>query len=362
MIAPRNAITADDRTAIHNFLELGAPLSGYLAGNPHGGAAVQRLEDLWRQKFGRRHAIAVNSATSGLLAACVALGCHRLFAGTVGVPALSMSATAAVPLYCGADLHFLDVDAFGCAKPPDGAALPYNMAMVTSLFGCPIDREWGNCSVPVVLDNAQGILSGYDDGRWSDCMGTIAVTSFNVHKQINAGEGGIVATDDDDLAQAMHDFINHGENRVSPGCGAPGLNLRMTELSAMLALSQLARIDDTIGALDNLCRSLDGIMPSAFKPLGVRPGCQSGHYCYAFRAGDDASERNMRLNVLKSHAVPAIPMYRPLYALPAFAGHAYRCPNAEAMADQYIVLEICSWRFEDGLAAVGRALEKAAQV
>jgi dTDP-4-amino-4,6-dideoxygalactose transaminase len=368
MIAPRNWITADDRRAVYNFLELGAPLSGYLAGNPHGGAAVQRLEEMWCAKFGRQHAIAVNSATSGLLAACEALDVRNK---RLAVPALSMSATVAVPAYLGAGLTFVDVDAYGCANPHDyyaSAGQPADVIILTTLFGHPPIQSWRNSGLPIILDNAQGICAR-DSVGWADGLGDVTVTSMNVHKQINAGEGGVISTDDDALAEAMRRFINHGEMTAAASGCAVGLNLRMTELSAVLTLSQLARINGTIEQLNDLCDRLDDIMPMIFTPLGVREGCYSARYCYAF-AVDDAefigmhrkSRRDRIVEYLTANGVPAIPMYRPLYELPAFAAYKRHCPTAEQMADSVVVLELCSWRFDDDLPAVARALEGAAKL
>jgi len=360
MIPPRNMITPDDIKAVATFLELGGPLSGYLAGKPYGGAAVQRLEELWCTRFKRKHAICCNSATSGLLAACYATGVEKDI--TVNVPALSMSATAAVPLFLSGTLHFLDADDFGCADWLDSTE--YGIDIVTTLFGCPIDKHWMRDGSILILDNAQGILSSYDenydsdDVLYSENVATITVTSFNVHKQINAGEMGIISTDDDHLNEVMRHFINHGE------CAGDaydrqlvGLNLRPTEISAVLALSQMARIDDTIGGLHDLAHAITEIMPSAFVPFGVRDGCTSAHYCYPFIA--PAEKRYAILNFLNAEGVPAIPMYQPLYRLPAFEKFARDCPIADDMAKGGILLELCSWRFEDDLASVARALEKA---
>src|SRR5258705_1798504 len=188
MIPIRQTITPDDIQAVTRFLESGSPLSGYLAGNPWGGAAVQRLEEMWCTKFNRKHAICCNSATSGLFAACVAMGVE---CGTVvGVPALSMSATAAVPAYCGGLLQFLDSNISGGISYEavmDHPAL--DIIIGTTLWGHPIDQQWVDYPA-LILDNAQGILSNYgpepwpDKPMWSENIAHICVTSFNVHKQI----------------------------------------------------------------------------------------------------------------------------------------------------------------------------------
>jgi len=359
VIAPRNLITQDDIKAVIQFLELGSPLSGYLAGNPWGGAAVQRLEEMWCTKFNRRHAICCNSATSGLLAACVAVGVKSGM--TVGVPALSMSATAAVPAFCGASLQFLDSDLSGDISYE--AAMdrnPMEFVIGTTLWGYPLDYSWQSLNVPFILDNAQGILSNYGDGTWSENIAHICVTSFNVHKQVNAGEMGIISCDDDRLARDMRIFINHGENaNVGHRYPGIGLNLRPTEISAVLALSQMARIDQTIGNLNWLARQLTDALPPQFEPFYQK--YNSARYCYTFQV--DPEKRDAIVKSLLADGVPCSAMYKPLYHLPAFYDQTrpgWNCEIAEQISATTIVFELCAWRYEDDLINIGYALKKAA--
>lgn len=364
MIPPRNLILPGDADVVRNFIMSGNPLSGYLAGRMHGGQAVQRLEEMWATKFGRRHAIAVNSATSGLLAACEAVGMQSAIRPIISVPALSMSATAAMPLYCGGELNFMDVDQYGCADIRDGFGdgstnVPVSAAIITTLFGHPIDTRWqSDFKGHLIIDNAQGVGSGYYE--WpTEQMGHIVVTSFNVHKQINAGELGIITTDDDELARRMRLFINHGENAGS-GEEIVGLNLRPTEISALLAILQLGRIDDTLALLSNISQRLTGNMPKPFVPWPTAPDCYHAHYCYAFRVYPE--KRRQIIEFLNAEGVPAIPMMAPLYRLPAFQRFDRPCDRAEELSADTIVLELTLHRYEDDIISVSRALERAAKL
>src|SRR5450631_3810816 len=87
---------------------LRAPLSGYLGGKPSTGYWVKKLTDDWQRAFGVHHAIPCNSATSGLLAACMAAGISH--GDEVWVSTYTMSATAAAPMILGAVVHFADID------------------------------------------------------------------------------------------------------------------------------------------------------------------------------------------------------------------------------------------------------------
>ena len=357
MLRPRNLITRADKTAVESFLISDAALSGYLAGSVYGGQYVQRLEEIWENKFHRRHAIACNSATSGLLAACAAM---EIMDGTeVAVPALSMSATAAAPRIFKANLIWVDVDEAGCADPEK---IPHiygpRVKVVTSLFGHPPSTDWKRHADSLIIDNAQGILASYSDNTWVENLPAICVTSFNVHKQINAGEGGMISTDDDELAAVMRGFINHRESAHKEGIG---LNLRMPEIAAVLVLSQLSRIEHTNATLRQLCTELDRILPVTFEPVQSYPGTLSGSYTWQFRVKSD--RRDEVIKYLNEHGVSCEPLYRPLYHLPAFRDFGQSpCTAAERLSSEVVIFEICSWRYEDNLEHIHKTLEEASEL
>src|SRR5262245_54199489 len=102
-----NTIGAEEERAVIEVLR-SAPLSGYLGGYDQGGRCVEALEHEFAEVVGARHAVAVNSGTSGLLAACVAVG---VVPGTrVLTTSYTMSATAAVPKFLGAKVIFGDIE------------------------------------------------------------------------------------------------------------------------------------------------------------------------------------------------------------------------------------------------------------
>lgn len=360
VIAPRNMITRYDKTAVESFLLQDAPLSGYLAGNPHGGAAVQRLEEWWKSKYDRRHAIAVNSATSGLFAAALAVGVKNT---QCWVPSLSMSATAAMPRFLGGELRWMDTNSWG-GQDYDATMDIHDdssgcVVFLTSLFGHPPDKRWleyKGTGRMVILDNAQGINATCDD-IWAENMGTITVTSFNVHKQVNTGEGGIISTDDDYLARKMRMFINHGEN-VGYDCG---FNLRMPEISAVLALSQLQRIDITIKKLRAVCEELNNMLPIEFGMIAPQDG-ESG--CYTWQFHVDPDKRHRILGHLIDQGIPCSAMYEPTYKLPAFMDNdiSPRLPHAEYLSRSTIVFEISNWRYEDDAYRIGKAFWEASKL
>ena len=171
-IKPFNSFGYDEYKAVAkataSALYENVPLSGYLAGKERGGRLVCELEDAWTKTFKVKHAIACNSATSGLLAACVALGVGP--GSTVAVPSFTMSATAAAPAFLGATLEFSDVDdKYFCVHKDFGVP---DVLIVTNLFGHPtsVGTLTSVSGVKTIEDNSQAPFA-MNFGRYA---GTIA--------------------------------------------------------------------------------------------------------------------------------------------------------------------------------------------
>jgi perosamine synthetase len=354
------------------------PLSGYLAGKKRGGRMVCALEDKWAETFGAKHAIACNSATSGLLAAAFAVG---LQPGDKFIcPAMTMSATAAAPMFTGAEPYFVDVEdeTFGLhikeGFPDDVKAI-----FSTNLFGHPSQlgtNEWlkgQKLATYLIEDNAQSPFA-MAHGRHCGTMGDIGVFSLNIHKPIQCGEGGMIVTDDDALADRLRDFINHGENAGGP----IGLNLRMPEVCAAIGLAQLKRGKEIIaGRIEQAQAILSAIgdIPGCRRPV-TREGCTHVYYAIPFliemRVGNGNSDFNA-VSVdhrktfcagLRAEGIPIVEGYiEPLYRLPAFKEFARPCPVAEDLQDRRLFyFENCAWDLtKEEIKMVGDAFRRVAE-
>jgi perosamine synthetase len=343
---------------------MSSPLSGYLAGQERGGARVRALEDAWARTFKVKHAIACNSATSGLMAAAFAVG---LRSGDQFIcPAMTMSATCAAPMFTGATPIFCDVRdddfaAFSTGYPPPKANF------VTNLFGHPAKlrnlRDIADMyGTYLIEDNAQSPFAMTDmlsESRYTGTIGYIGVFSLNVHKPIQCGEGGVVTTDDDDLAKRLRNFINHGENAGD----RIGLNLRMPEVCAAIALVQLRRGPEIIAgrvkqaeAILAAIRDIPGIRP----PI-TREGCTHVYYAIPFLI---ETKRAAFCAALREQGVPIVEGYvPPLYRLPAFSAFARSCPVAEDLHDwRLFYFENCAYDpTPEQMEQIGDAFQKAAK-
>ena len=340
----------------------GAPLSGYLAGKTRGGKQVCALEDAWSETFHVRHSIAVNSATSGLLAAAFAVGLKPGYQFIVSP--MTMSATAAAPMFTGATPIFRDVEdeTFGIDPAPISSEI--RAIFSTNLFGHA--GRLGHAlmrtsTAPLfhVEDNAQSPFARFENGKYTGTLGHIGVFSLNVHKHFQCGEGGMVVTDDDGLAEKIRAFINHGEN-VSD---AIGLNLRMPEVCAAIGLSQLRAgkilVARRIDQAESILRAI-GPLPGIRAPV-TRQGCTHVYYTIPFLIG---GLRRTFCDLLDEAGIPIVEGYvDPLYRLPAFKAYATPCPVAEGLQDKRLFyFENCAWDLSPAdVKRVGDAFRRAAE-
>lgn len=336
-----NTIGPAERYVVQDALK--QRLSGYLAGDLRGGYYVQELEEDWAGAMGVKHAIACNSATSGLLAASKVCGPDWAYQD-IAVPCFTMSATAAAPRLAWDDnyLYFMDCDSETyCSTPAHCPRDRIGMIIVTDLFGqaAPL-TAWRNFAnelgVLLIEDASQAPFATTPDGYLAGTIGDVGVFSLNVHKHLQVGEGGIIVTNNDQLAEELRRFINHGE---LAGKHTPGLNLRMTELAAAMAAVQLDKADDIIASRIELAHELNDMVRDFWEP----PLAEGKHvyYIWAVRVGN----RDKVVSFLQSEGIPVRAGYvDPLYRLPAFSEWASPCPVAERAHDQdLIIFEICSW-------------------
>lgn len=261
-----------------------------------GGSEVQALEREWAAHYGARHAVAVNSATSGLICAVGAAGLGPGDEVIVGPWSMSISATA--PLFYGAVPVFADVepDCF-CLDPDDveRKITPKTRAIiVVDLFGQPYDAARINALAEkhglIVIEDAAQAPGATLRGKPAGTLGHIGVHSLNYHKHIHCGEGGVIITDDDTLAERLRLIRNHaeavvGDMGVANLTNMLGFNFRMTELDAAVARCQLPKLAGlNRKRLENVAHLEAGLksIPCLTMPT-VRPEAKHVYYMHVCR-------------------------------------------------------------------------------
>jgi dTDP-4-amino-4,6-dideoxygalactose transaminase len=294
----------NEKEAVRRVIDSGV-LSRYL-GAWHeqfmGGDEVRALERKWAAYYGVKHAVAVNSASSGLICALGAAGIGP--GDEVIVTPWSMSISATAPLFYGAIPVFADVepDRF-CLDPADVArniTSKTKAIVVVDLFGQPYDADRINALAAkhglTVIEDAAQAPGAMLQGKPAGTLGDMGVYSLNYHKHIHSGEGGVIVTNDDALAERLCLIRNHAE-AVVEGKGVAnlanmvGYNFRMTELDAAVArcqLPKLAKLNEK--RLENVAYLEKGLknIPCLTMPE-VRPDARHVYYVHACRYDEHAA-------------------------------------------------------------------------
>lgn len=253
-----NTIGIEEEEATLRVLRSGK-LSTYLGtwhNDFYGGREVQALEREWEKFFHIKHAISVNSATSGLYAAVGALGIEH--GDEVIVSAYTMSASATAALIYGATPVFADIeDEYYCldVKDIEKKITPKTKAIiVVDIFGHIYDVEALNAlakkhNIAVIEDAAQAPGATFKN-QFAGTFGDIGVFSLNYHKHIHSGEGGMIVTNSDELAEKLRLIRNHAEAVISAKgykskeelVNMVGFNYRMGEIEAAITREQLKKL------------------------------------------------------------------------------------------------------------------------
>ncbi|WP_368449533.1 UDP-4-amino-4,6-dideoxy-N-acetyl-beta-L-altrosamine transaminase [Cobetia amphilecti] len=357
------------------------------------GPMVPRFEQAVANKVRARHALAVNSATSALHIACLALGLGR--GDWLWTTPITFVASANCGLYCGAQVDFVDIDPHTynlCPKALEAKLeqaeraerLP-KVVVAVHLCGQPCDMQAIHAlgqryGFRIIEDASHAIGGQYKNeyigsGRYSD----ITVFSFHPVKIITSAEGGMALTNDDALARSMDLLRSHGVTRdpalmshEADGSWyyqqvALGFNYRMTELQAALGLSQLERLDVYVAKRNSLADRYDQLL--ADLPVMIpyqHPDSYSGRHLYVIRLELDRVRVTHRevFDALREQGVGVNLHYIPVHTQPYYRDFGFRAgdfPEAERYYEQAISLPLypimSDIQQDSVIAALRRAME-----
>lgn len=338
------------------------------------GPVVPTFERAVSTRVGAKHAVAVNSATSALHIACLALGLapgDRLWT----VPN-TFVASANCGRYCGAEVDFVDIDS--CTwnlslpklrerllKAKKDGCLPKILVPV-HFAGQPTEQEaiWYLAQEYGfhVLEDASHAIGATRNGesvgscRWSD----ITIFSFHPVKIITTGEGGMALTNDRELAERMVMLRSHGITRDSDKfvqvSSDPwyyeqqmlGYNYRMTDMQAALGASQLERLDDIIERRNSLAQRYNHALAGlALQLPTVQPENQSAFHLYVVRLEYSPTSKSHRqiFMELQQRGISVNLHYMPVHLQPYYQKLGFnkgQYPEAEAYGESAITLPLFS--------------------
>lgn len=335
------------------------------------GPAVPAFENLVAEKCGASFAVAVNSATSALHIACLALGVGP--GDTVWTTPNTFVASANCALYCGAEVDFVDIDrATWCMSVEalrsklqeareNGKALP--KVVIPVHFGgqacdmAPMSELADEFGFQLIEDASHAVGGRYQGEAVGNCRySAITVFSFHPAKIVTSGEGGMALTNSPELAQKMGLLRSHGITRdaalMTHDADGPwyyqqlelGFNYRLTDIHAALGSSQLARLDAFVARRNQLAVRYDSLLADVNVELQHVPSnVLSARHLYVVKV---AAERHASaFSFLREHGVGVNLHYIPVHLQPWYLALGFKAgqfPEAESYYSQAISLPMYS--------------------
>lgn len=351
----RQWIDEDDIAAVVEVLR-----SDWLTTGPN----VEAFEAAFVDFLGVREAVAVSNGTAALHAAMFALGIGP--GDEVVVPAMTFAATASCVLYQGGTPVFADVDPDTLLLDPESleARITRRTKAIIAMdyAGQPCDydeigRVAGKHGLALVADACHSLGASYR-GRRVGSLALLNAFSFHPVKHITTGEGGMVTTNDPELAARMRSFRNHGisaDFRQRERAGSwyyevtdLGYNYRVSDIQCALGRSQLRKLPGWITRRREIAGSYDAALSDAIgvEPLSVHGDREHGYHLYVVRiqAEEPEADRKSVFASLRSRGIGVNVHYVPVHLHPLqrkkLGTRPGLCPVAEEAYERILSLPI----------------------
>ena len=295
------------------------------------GGVTQRFEVAFAQMVGARHAIAVSNATAGLHLAVRALGGGP--GDEILLPSLTFVATANAVLYQGAQPVFCDIagerDFSISPQAIEAAITPRTKAIMVMHYGgylcdMPAILEIAARHDLAVIEDAAHAPGTSQEGRFAGVWGDIGVFSFFSNKNLAIGEGGMITTQDDDLAERLRLMRSHGMTSLSwdrhKGHAHSydvvdlGYNYRIDEIRSAIGLAQLTKLEannerrrEIVALYQAQLGEIDGLSI----PYRDHPGISAAHLFPIIL--DNAFDRAVFIDSMKASGIQTSIHYPPIH-------------------------------------------------
>ncbi len=360
----RQDINQEDVDAVVNVLH-----SDFLTQGP----VVPAFEKAVANYCRAQHAVAVNSATSALHIACLALGVGN--GDTVWTTPITFVASANCALYCGATVDFVDIDpktynlSVECLKekltraertntlprvviPVHLAGQPCDMAAIYAL-----SQQYG---FKIIEDASHAIGGRYKEKPIGNCRySDITVFSFHPVKIVTTGEGGMALTNDEQLVKRMRLLRSHGISSTAEDMQPRpvkeiwnyqqidlGFNYRMTDIHAALGLSQMQRLDEFVIKRHAIAKRYDQMLSGLpiVTPLQHSDSYSSYHlYVIRLKLGEMKKTHRQVYDALQAACINVNLHYIPIYRQPYYEAMGFEmgyCPEAEQYHQQALSIPL----------------------
>ena len=326
-------IGEEEKTAVMQVLN-----SGMLASGPR----TEEFEKKFAEYVGTKYAIATSSGTTALHLGLLSMGVTR--GDEVIVPAFSFIATANVPLFCDAVPVFCDVDPKTFNIDPEKIekliTKKTKAIMPVHLYGQAVDIQpvqeiADKHGIRIIGDACQAHGASYNR-KMVGSFGDVECFSFYPTKNMTTGEGGMVTTNNEELAKLMISIRNHGREKTKWGYehGRLGYNYRMTDIGAAIGLEQLKKLPDSLMKRRKNAKFYDENLKEVKTPY-VNDGTKHAYHQYTI----NCKKRDKLLVELKKNEIGCGIYYpKPLHHYP----HLEKFGHNDLKVSERLVSEVVS--------------------
>ncbi len=325
------------------------------------GPVVPAFEKVVASYCGVQHAVAVNSATSALHIACLALDVGK--GDIVWTTPITFVASANCALYCGATLDFIDIDPVTYNLSVERLAEKLALAEKTGKLPkvvIPVHLCGQSCDMTgihalsqqygfkIIEDASHAIGGKYKDEPIGNCRySDITVFSFHPVKIITTAEGGMALTNDHALADRIQRYSSHGitsdASKMQPRPADEiwnyqqitlGFNYRMTDIQAALGVSQMTRLDEFVCKRQRIAKRYQELLTSlSLQTPWQHPDSYSSYHLYPIRIKDaNGPTQRQVYDAFRAAGILVNLHYIPVYRQPYYEAMGFKkghCPNAE---------------------------------
>jgi dTDP-4-amino-4,6-dideoxygalactose transaminase len=367
-------ITDEEKREVMEALD-----SGWISAGPK----VKEFEKEFALYHGVRNAVATSSCTTALFIAAKVSGVSEN--DFVIVPTISWQSCAniveqlgATPLFCDVEKDTMNIKQDDVEKFLKQFGNKVKAIIPVHHSGLPVDINWfteisNSYNVPVIYDAAHAVFSEYENKSIGQ-FGEMSCFSFYATKNLTTGDGGMITTNNDELAEKCRLWSYHGlpkdswkrysSENSSPHvqCVVPGYKFNLTDLQAALGLAQLRRKDELLKKrnelveyYNKLLKNFDWIQTPVFK---TEKG-KYGNHVYVIKILDDDIERDKLMNELRKFNIGTnlhfYPVHKNIYYEKKYPG--IKLDNSEWLMSRILSLPLCTKYTKEDIKYVADCLE-----
>ena len=319
--------------------EINAALKSLSQGVGAKGENLELLEKEFQQRLDCNHAILVSNCTTALMTSLLALKEVYPEIKKIAVPSFTFIASANAAKFVLDDVELVDCDLDNWNIRAEDVPKDVDVVMLVDVGGVPCDYdEFKKLGVHLIADSAESLGSTYKDQQ----IGTqvdLHCFSFQRSKIITSGEGGLITTNNDQLAEICRSIVNHGYSTNKKSYeyihNRFGLNFRMCDIEAAILREQLKKLDSYVERRNQIAKKYTEEFSTKFKVQVIPNYCRSNYFFYGIVV--DSQIRNQMVEYLISNGI-VVKCWTAVHQQELWKTSGL--PNATQVSDSIILLPI----------------------